>query len=579
MKAIITIAAHDYGHHCQRSQNIPGTTAGQTRYEELCIRRIESFCASPEDFDYNLKGEKTITAYVLRFTETDPEKEKNGRQLVTQTFKIAKDTKVPPLYDESWQPFKGTEKLVGFKKDYYKKNADKYIHGKYQPCFDKKKFDKKDYNKDFISALHLYWLINDIRVNHTNQAVFEISVFSHSYSGGPILANSFQDQNLTPGERDPLDYDMRASDIYSDAGMIIQSEKYKDTLILQQLQDSINALNLKIGSDTIYYSNKIFFPDPVYGGAKNDLQRNLEKFPSKLNLITEDVFTNDASFRIWGCNANKLQAIIVETFADSKSTSAYPPLLDNAQLANLDDEKKDYLVYHKLSVSTSSMWDTFENTNVIDLVKTYLKVDKDDDAALNSWIMSVFSVVNFFPMTKLLLNGVLAYYIYLANKGKKVGTDRFKFICDKMYAALKPGKGTLTLYINKNDLTKAIFHSGVFGLMPAAIYGIDCHFAPPGTQGLYQEERIYPPLSGITEKYPIHEIARGHLTKSGIKNYKYKSFNPRTGKSSVYNAPIENKLMDFYFNELGFSLDGDGYLQVTQFEALNLLVSNPIKFF
>ena len=41
-----------------------------------------------------------------------------------------------------------------------------------------------------------------------------------------------------------------------------------------------------------------------------------------------------------------------------------------------------------------------------------------------------------------------------------------------------------------------------FGFSAAIAFGINTHFAPPGAEGLYQEQRVWPKLKGINKKLP-----------------------------------------------------------------------------
>lgn len=75
----------------------------------------------------------------------------------------------------------------------------------------------------FLSILHVYAAVREIGVNDPN-TLHELSIFSHSYIGGPILVNS-DPTNTSGGHRDIDDFDARFLDFQSPRmSVVLQAE-------------------------------------------------------------------------------------------------------------------------------------------------------------------------------------------------------------------------------------------------------------------------------------------------------------------------------------------------------------------
>lgn len=559
MKSLIYVAGHDYQDHCQRDRNIPGTTKGLTRYEELSRRRIESVLRNPELAGYDFDAEETVRAYVIRFTATQKSKEKNGRQLVVQDFTVSKSVTVPPLFDDSWTPHSGASNLRGFTHENYVAPKKK----SFSRCFDKKAVKDEDPKKDLVSILHLYWLIHELENGGDESPIYEVSIFSHSVGGGPVLSNSFiptrHDRSLG---RYPFDYDGRASDLYNEWRLIESAKEFFDEnpLGLVGKLSSVNELRqLVLGLDEI---------KPVYGGTKNDFQEAVEAFPVNVNA-TGEAFAEQGRFFIWGCSAAETERDMILGFMRGKRIKARE--FNVPGWNKFSDKQKEYRSLFLFTTDSDSVWRSLKARGIAGPLEQFEEL-VDERGEYQRWLGTFGETLSSYPLLVGIIDGLI-YYHYVSgfSKGRR-GDDALEYAARALYKTLKVGKGRLRLMMSPRMLVDGLFHNGHYGLLSAMAFKVTACFAPPGTEALYQEERASPPLKGYTKSYPIHEIPLGTKTRSGYSRYRYNSFSPRTGKTAPYSPQALGPIAEFFQRYRGLKVNDDGYLVLSEADAVGLLL-------
>jgi hypothetical protein len=146
----------------------------------FCDNRIKRILA-------NNRGKTDMTFQIFDFRKGE---------LVTQTTTFSGGKRIDKIAKITPSPFKPISKA----------NYDKIVtNGETHYHF-------KDGQSDIMSIIDIYNAVRQIGINTPNTLV-ELSFFSHSWMGGPILVNSFDDGNLTlrGAMRDPDDKDPRAS--------------------------------------------------------------------------------------------------------------------------------------------------------------------------------------------------------------------------------------------------------------------------------------------------------------------------------------------------------------------------------
>ncbi|RBP51334.1 hypothetical protein [Arenicella xantha] len=565
---LIMVAGHDYNNHCHRAQKRNGVLAGTTRYEDLCQRRLEAIIRYPKEYGYaGLKMGSKVTAIVLRFTSVDTTLEKTGRQIVRQEFTVSTTTSVPKVTDDSWNAYPGAVNITGMIADDYDWTSDSKSASN---CFDRTVAATESIHSSRISVLHLYWVIHQQRLEWVNSSskpvIFEVSIFSHSYSIGPVLTNtSIREKYKDADSRDPKDLDARS-------GLDMVSAEKEGQLFSDLV---LGAFSSRGWPSTNKYDKveTVFTNHRRLRGTGT-----VEGDPSLINSSYWQPFSPESTFRIWGCNVAKSYRRVIELWLRSKHKPDYG--YDSLKIKQgLSSEKSDLRAYRKLDFSSEFLWKKMNaKSELAALIKSFpnkpVSGKKVTEQDYQKWADSLSSVVGA-GILAILTRGIVEsirheLYANASNKEKsawaKPSDIPMVTLAPEVYRKLKRKSGKLTAYVSAFGIQCVTLDRSQYGLAVAVAFGINVRMAPIGGEGLYQEERVKPKLTGLRAKYPIHEVPIGIKVKGGFNRYRYEFKYARTGAKGKYSEAY-GSILEFYRQHLSVDYDEDGYLKISPQQA------------
>ena len=575
---LIMVAGHNYNTHCERSHKRGGKVLGTTRYEELCQRRLESLLRYPKELGYpNLKQGSKVKAIVLRFSGSDPAEESAGRQIVMQEFSVGKKTVVPAVTDTSWLAYPGAEKLTGMQGDDYFWN-NKVKRNK---CFDRTKANTKEIDATRISVLHLYWLIHQQRLEWVTGAanktkIFEISIFSHSYHEGPVLTNTIREDKYKKRlTRDPKDRDARV-----DADFVTKA--LEGDIFTEMVLDQTSLSSFFNKSISKYDKVNTVFTE----STKTSDMLAIEAEPKLINSSEWQPFASNATLRIWGCNVVTANQVTIEAWVKAKHNPefGYDNFMLKPGINNLSAESRRY---RKLRLAYDRLWKKLgveEKMNAIinDFPTKPSSGNKKVTAdQYQAWASKAATTLSG-GIAAIAIRGIVkAIRLEVYQKKKDPAWKSYEDVAIELVApvALKRFKkcvtpkdrkkkisGHLDALVSAFAIREMALDRREFGFSAAIAFGINTHFAPPGAEGLYQEQRVWPKLKGIKKSYPVHEVPLGVKDGKRYRKFRYRFINPRTKTQSRYAAEY-GSLHEFYNGFWGMDYDDDGYLVLTPNQA------------
>lgn len=575
---LIMVAGHNYNNHCERSQKRGGKVLGTTRYEELCQRRLESLLRYPKELGYpNLKQGSKVTAIVLRFSGSDPAEESAGRQIVMQEFSVGKKTVVPAVTDTSWLAYPGAEKLTGMQGDDYVWN-NKVKRNK---CFDRTVANSGTIDATRISVLHLYWLIHEQRLEWltgvaNKTEIFEVSIFSHSYYQGPVLTNTSREEKYqNSSTRDPNDRDARAdADLMT---LALEGDIFKDLFL-----EKVGLRSIFEKSVSKYDKASTVFTE----STKTKEMVAIEAQPKLLNSSEWQPFASNATFRVWGCNVVQANLLVIDAWVKAKHKPEY-----GADDLKLEPGKNSLTAesrrYRKLNLVVDRLWKKLGIEQDMDTIinnyptKPTAGSKKVTAAQYEEWTKTSAKTISS-TLAAIVVRGivkVIRLEVYQKKKNPAwksyddVPVEELAPLAIKLFKKCVTPKdrktkvpGHLDALVSAYAIRDSVLDGREFGLIAAIAFGINTHFAPPGGEGLYQDQRIWPKLKGIKKSYPVHEVPLGVKNGKRYRNFRYKFINPRTKTQSRYAAEY-GSLHEFYNGFWGMGYDDDGYLILTPNQA------------